>query len=126
MPTCAGLPVNTDENAASVTEEIKHDAAVKAINDNVKSEEALAPPANGAHCETAIGDRQSAAAPAGGKRKAEDAADGHAGEDDGTAAAGDAAGKKPKPSPAKQSPLEKAAAARGQQTMSSFFSKKAP
>ena len=116
--------MNTDENAASVKEEVKHDAVMKVEAGAVKAEEATTPAANGAHGEPAIGSSQPVAAVTGTKRKAEDAAGGHERDGDSTAAAGGAADTKPKPSPARQSPLEKAAAAKGQKTMSSFFSKK--
>lgn len=115
--------MNTDDNAASVEEEVKREAAVQAKDAAVNTEEASTP-ANAAHDMPATGNSQPDAAITGAKRKPGDPADGHADDVASTAVAGGAAGKKPKPSPAKQSPLEKAAAAKGQQTMSSFFSKK--
>ncbi len=117
----AGLPVNTDENAASVKKEEEHDAGVKIERENVEAEADHTPPANG---ETAVGSGQSADAPTSAKRKAEGPPD-HKPDDAGsTDANGGPADKKLKPSPAKQSPLDKAAAAKGQRTMSAFFSKK--
>jgi len=121
---CAGLPVNTDENAASVKKEEEHDAVVKMEHDTVKAEEALTPPTNGGHEEPAVSTDQPADSPTSTKRQAEDAPDHKPGDAGSTDGNGGPADKKPKPSPAKQSPLDRAAAAKGQRTMSSFFDKK--
>ena len=104
--------------------EEEHDAVVKQEHKAVNAEETHTPPANGGRGEPAMGSGQSVDAPTSIKRKAEDPPD-HKPGDAGSTEAGDGpADKKLKPSPVKQSPLDKAAAAKGQLTMSSFFGKK--
>ena len=113
--------MNTDENAAVVKKEEKHDAAVQVEHKAVKAEEAHRSPANDAHGEPVSGGGKSAEAATSVKRKAEDLAELKPGDAGTTEANGGPAEKRPKPSPAKQSPLDKAAAAKGQRTMSAFF-----
>ena len=90
----------------------------------VKANQAPTSPANGSLSAAAVGTGQSDGARAGTKRKAEDLADVEQAGAGSTEADGGAKDKKPKPSPSQQSPLDKAAAAKGQRTMSCFFNKK--